>query len=89
MSHWNLLITTVRFIKTITFNIGLILGGGGGSLWRKLHPHPILVNETPYITKMFIMALTIDHAGCGVVLTACVHGNWFSYLNRRRKYAES
>ena len=29
MSHWNLLITTVRFIKTITFNIGLILGGGG------------------------------------------------------------
>ena len=23
---------------------------------------------------------------CGVVLTACVHGNWFSYLNRRHKH---
>ena len=59
-----------KIYKNNNINIGLTLGGGG---------HFVEEASTPSTVDE---ALTIDHNGCGVVLTACVHGNWFSYLNR-------
>ena len=58
MSHWNLLVTTVRFIKTITLIIlGLLLGGGGGAVCGGSFI-PILVNEALSNTEVFMLALT-------------------------------